>query len=83
MNNLENIEAIAGKEFDIFQKENPIVPKSDIRPFNLGFVKGVRYGRKGMYSEKEVKQMCDRYHNQMCLLGNVKAQEWFEENKKK
>jgi hypothetical protein len=36
-----------------------------------------------MYSEEEVKGMCDKYHNQMCLYGNVKAQEWFEQNIKK
>jgi len=83
MNLLYMIEKAIEKEFDIFKKENPIVSKRDFRPFRFGFIKGIVFTTVKLYNEKELKEMCDKYHNQMCLLGNVKAQEWFEQNKKK
>jgi hypothetical protein len=47
------------------------------------WLEGAKWVQERMYSEEEVKGMCDKYHNQMCLYGNVKAQEWFEQFKKK
>ena len=36
-----------------------------------------------MYSEEELKEICVKYHNMMCLYGNAKTQIWFEQLKKK
>jgi hypothetical protein len=48
-----------------------------------GFIDAANYQSEKMYSEEELKEFCIKYHNQMGLHGNVKTQEWFEQNKKK
>jgi hypothetical protein len=48
-----------------------------------GFIAGAKWQQERMYSKEDLKEICDKYHNQMCLHGNAKAQEWFEQFKKK
>jgi thiol-disulfide isomerase/thioredoxin len=50
----ETLEEVAERLFNNFQKENPIIPKEDIRPFKLGFIKAVKWQQERMYSEEEV-----------------------------
>jgi hypothetical protein len=53
----EDEQEVAERLFNNFQKENPIIPKKDIRPFKLGFIKGTKWQQeqnKNKYSEEEV-----------------------------
>jgi hypothetical protein len=52
----ETIEEVAERLFNNFQKENPIIPKEDIRPFKLGFIKGIKWKQERMYSEEDLKE---------------------------
>jgi hypothetical protein len=56
------------------------VTKNDCKD---GFIAGAKWQQERMYSKEDLKEICDKYHNQMCLYGNAKAQEWFEQFKKK
>ena len=38
----ESLEAAAERDFNILQKENPIVPDNHIWPFKLGYLKGAK-----------------------------------------
>jgi len=80
----ETIEEAAEKYADF---SNDYIPMSFGGKFNettkKDFIAGAKWQAERMYSEEEVKTICDKYHNQMCLYGNKKAQEWFEQLKKK
>lgn len=49
-----DVEDAARTKFDLFQKENPNVPKKDIQPFKLGFVKGAIWQKEKSYGEKDI-----------------------------
>jgi hypothetical protein len=52
----EDEQEVAERLFNNFQKENPIIPKKDIRPFKLGFIKGAKWQSERMYSEEDLKE---------------------------
>lgn len=47
----ETFEEAAEIKFNVFQKENPIVPKNHIQPFKLGFINGAKWQQERMYSD--------------------------------
>ncbi len=77
----ETIEEVAERLFNNFQKENPIIPTEDIRPFKLGFIKGIKWEQeqdKNKFSEEEVLKLLKEFH---FVDENYKT--WFEQFKKK
>jgi len=62
---------------DFIKRESTSVNES------IGIIKGANWQAERMYSEEDLKEICVKYHNMMCLHGNAKTQEWFEQFKKK
>jgi hypothetical protein len=85
----ETIEDAAERLFNNFQKENPIIPTEDIRPFKLGFIKGIKWKEERMYSEEDMVEFSKwRIIYEDENPNNVKhskklLKEWFEKFKKK
>jgi hypothetical protein len=80
----ETIEEAVERLFKDFLFENPIIPKEDIRPFKLGFIKGTKWQSKKMYSEEEVLEILFKSHNaeNTSIVANT-IMKWFEQFKKK
>jgi hypothetical protein len=57
----ETIEEAAERLFNNFQKENPIIPTEDIRPFKLGFIKGTKWQAERIYSEEDMLRFAQKY----------------------
>jgi len=86
----ETIEEVADRLFNNFQKENPIIPTEDIRPFKLGFIKGTKWKEERMYSEEDMINFAHFYFKEefnSTIQTNKSTKEllseWFERNKKK
>jgi hypothetical protein len=83
----ETIEEVAERLFNNFQKENPIIPKEDIRPFKLGFIKGIKWKQDRMEEDlrEAFRQGQDNmdYSDIFGLESKLTEQEWFEQYKKK
>lgn len=79
----ETLEEAAESLFNDFQKENPIVPKNDIRPFKLGFIKCAKWQAERMYSEEDMKEAFKQGQNYENFDGEYSFKEWFEQFKKK
>jgi hypothetical protein len=65
----ETLEEAAESLFNNFQKENLIVPKNNILPFKLGFIKGAKWQAERMYSEEEIMEAMS------CTVLSGKAKE--------
>jgi hypothetical protein len=80
----ETIEEAVERLFKDFLFENPIIPKEDIRPFKLGFIKGTKWQSKRMYSEEEVLEILFKSHNaeNTSIVANT-IMKLFEQFKKK
>jgi hypothetical protein len=85
----ETIEEAVERLFKDFLFENPIIPKEDIRPFKLGFIKGTKWQSKRMYSEEDMKKairfgfdkgFCSNSSNKIKNLS-LSEQEWFTQIK--
>jgi hypothetical protein len=89
VNKQETIEDAAERLFNNFQKENPIIPTEDIRPFKLGFIKGIKWKEERMYSEEDMVEFSKwRIIYEDENPNNVKhskklLKEWVEQHKKK
>ena len=86
----ETLEEVAERLFNNFQKENPIIPTEDIRPFKLGFIKGTKWKEERMYSEEDMINFAHFYFKEefnSTIQTNKSTKEllseWFERNKKK
>jgi hypothetical protein len=86
----ETIEEVADRLFNNFQKENPIIPTEDIRPFKLGFIKGTKWQQERMYSEEDMINFAhfyfkEEFNSTMQTNKSTKEllSEWFEQNKNK
>jgi hypothetical protein len=55
----ETFEEAAEIKFNVFQKENPIVPKNHIQPFKLGFINGAKWQQEPeqFFSDDRVKTL--------------------------
>lgn len=67
----ETLEEAAESKFNIFKKENPIVPKEHINPFKLGFINGAKWQAERMYSEEDIKNAFDSAREFNSLDGIV------------
>jgi hypothetical protein len=76
----ETLEEVAERLFSNFQKENPIIPKKDIRPFKLGFIKGTKWQQERMYSEEEVINIAKQYAKR--CQAPIQSTEWLLEQLK-
>jgi hypothetical protein len=88
MSKQETLEEAAERLFSNFQKENPIIPipKEDIRPFKLGFIKGAKWQQeqdKNKYSEEDVYHILCEHTAFLFAGGKSTLSEWFEQFKKK
>ena len=85
----ETLEEVAERLFNNFQKENPIIPKEDIRPFKLGFIKGAKCQQdKNKFNEEDMINFHKWAYQKNRIEESDKTtkellKEWFEQFKKK
>jgi hypothetical protein len=84
---MNKLEEAVKKLFNDFQKENPIVPDDDIRPFELGFIYGIKWQTERMYSDEEVLELLPKFAAYTLINADeenrLSLKEWFEQFKKK
>jgi len=73
---MNKLEEAVKRLFNDFQKENPIVPDDDIRPFELGFLYGIKWQTERMYSLDDIKNALKngygiKYFSEQKFLENL------------